>query len=112
MKLGGEIRKLQVLESQAAEQSMIQFPMDGTQVVAKPKYQSNKVFINSSQYFDKVPRTAWEFSVGGHHPAQKWLIDRTRDKLEPRDIIQYQKIIVALSKTIPLVGKIDEIGIY
>jgi hypothetical protein len=29
---------------------------------------SGKVFINSTQYFDNVPETAWNFYIGGYQP--------------------------------------------
>jgi hypothetical protein len=29
------------------------------------------VNINSAQYFEGVPKLAWEFYIGGYQPAQK-----------------------------------------
>ena len=37
---------------------------------------TGKVFINDTQYFDNVPKIAWDFFIGGYQPAQKWLKDR------------------------------------
>lgn len=39
-----------------------------------------RIYINSTQYFDKVPKVAWEFYIGGYQPAQKWLKDRKDQK--------------------------------
>lgn len=120
--LGGEIRQIHLLESPIVEEYITQYPEDGNNVVAKPKYvpipknedtgvlQGN-VFINDSQYFANVPLTAWKFYIGGYQPAQKWLKDRKGRKLEFDDILHYQKIIVALSETDRLMKEIDKIEI-
>lgn len=120
VKLGGEIRKIHLLESPKVEQYITQYPIDGNNVVGTPKYvpipkneetgvlQGN-VFINDSQYFANVPLTVWKFYIGGYQPAQKWLKDRQGRTLEFEDILHYQKIIVALSETDRLMKEIDKI---
>ncbi len=111
VKLGGEIRQIHLLESSAVEQYITQYPIDGDNVVGKPKYKDGKVYINDTQYFDNVPQVAWEFYIGGYQPAQKWLKDRKDRKLEFDDILHYQKIIVALTETDRLMKEIDKIEI-
>ena len=80
-------------------------------MVVKPKYENGRVYINETQYFDKVPQVAWEFYIGGYQPAQKWLKDRKDRKLEFDDILHYQKIIVALTETERLMRAVDEVEI-
>ena len=128
VKLGGEIRQIHLLESPTVEQYMTQYPIDGDNAVGKPRFViandseaisnnetasslavTGKVYINDSQYFDKVSLVAWEFYIGGYQPAQKWLKDRKDRKLEFDDILHYQKIIVALSETDRLMKEIDKI---
>lgn len=109
VKLGGEIRKIHLLESPIVEQYITQYPIDGNNVVGRPKYKDGKVYINDTQYFDNVPQVAWEFYIGGYQPAQKWLKDRKDRKLEFDDILHYQKIIVALTETDRLMKEIDKI---
>lgn len=111
VKLGGVIRHIHLLESPKVEQYITQYPIDGDNVVGKPKYKDGKVYINDTQYFDNVPQVAWEFYIGGYQPAQKWLKDRKDRKLEFDDILHYQKIIVALSETDRLMKEIDKIEI-
>ncbi len=111
VKLGGEIRQIHLLESPKVEEYITQYPIDGDNVVGKPKYKDGKVFINDTQYFDNVPQVAWEFYIGGYQPAQKWLKDRKDRKLEFDDILHYQKIIVALTETDRLMKEIDKIEI-
>jgi predicted helicase len=111
VELGWKIRELHLLESQAVEQFITQYPVDGDNVVTKPKYENGKVYINDTQYFNNVPQIAWEFYIGGYQPAQKWLKDRKDRKLAFEDILHYQKIIVALSETDRLMKEIDKIEI-
>lgn len=111
VKLGGKIRQIHLLESPKVEEYITQYPIDGDNVVGKPKYKNGKVYINDTQYFDKVPQVAWEFYIGGYQPAQKWLKDRKDRTLEFDDILHYQKIIVALSETDRLMKEIVGIEI-
>ena len=111
VQLGGEIRQIHLLESPTVEKYITQYPIDGTNVVGKTKYQNGKVFINDTQYFDNVPQIAWDFFIGGYQPAQKWLKDRKERKLEFDDILHYQKIIVALTETDRLMNEINKIEI-
>ncbi|MFY8174690.1 type ISP restriction/modification enzyme, partial [Planktothrix agardhii] len=92
VKLGGEIRQIHLLESPTVEKYITQYPIDGDNIVTKPKYQDGKVYINNTQYFNFVPEIAWNFYIGGYQPAQKWLKDRKDRKLEIEDIFHYQKI--------------------
>ena len=68
-----------------------------------------KVWINDTQYFDRVPLTAWEFYIGGYQPAQKWLKDRVGRILGFEEILHYQKIICSLYHTDKLMKQIDEV---
>ena len=120
--LGSELRQIHLLESPKVEQYITQYPVDGDNVVGKPRYvpipkneetgvlQGN-VYINDTQYFANVPLTAWKFYIGGYQPAQKWLKDRKNRKLAFDDILHYQKIIVALTETDRLMKAIDKIEI-
>ena len=109
VKLGGEIRQIHLLESAIVEKYITQYPVDGDNIVTKPKYQDKRVYINDTQYFDNVPEVAWNFFIGGYQPAQKWLKDRKERTLEFDDILHYQKIIVALTETDRLMKEIDKI---
>ncbi len=122
VKLGGEIRQIHLLESPKVEDYITTYPKDGsntiTTKVAKKDWelfdeekQLGRIWINDEQYFDNIPLVAWEFYIGGYQPAQKWLKDRKERTLEFDDILHYQKIIVALSKTDRLMKEIDEIEI-
>jgi Type ISP C-terminal specificity domain/Eco57I restriction-modification methylase len=111
---GEALRRLHLMEAQAICDTP--FPFDGqppeetpNEVAAKhPRYESatdgnGRVYINGKgtdgQYFDGVPRVAWEFYIGGYQPAQKWLKDRKGRALSFDDIRHYQSIIKILIET-------------
>lgn len=118
VKYGSELRKIHLLESSKVEDFITQYPIDGDNVIIKPRFVpsqqtegNGKVYINDSQYFEDIPSLVWEFYIGGYQPAQKWLKDRRGRKLEYEDILHYQKIIVALSETANIMNEIDKIEI-
>jgi len=59
--------------------------------------------------FKGVPEAVWEFHIGGYQVCEKWLKDRKGRTLSKGDIDHYNKIVVALSDTIRLMKKIDEV---
>ena len=129
--LGGELRQLHLLESETVENYITQYPEDGDNIVAKPKFVTSvqlnspplegcppsadgvvgKVYINDTQYFNNVPEIAWNFYIGGYQPAQKWLKDRKERELSFEDILHYQKMILALFETDRIMKEIDKIEI-
>jgi predicted helicase len=108
---GGAIRALHLLESPLLDTFITTYPESGTNQVGKVRYDNGKVYINETQYFDKVPQIAWEFYIGGYQPAQKWLKDRKDRVLTFEDILHYQKFIIALTETDRLMKEIDGLGI-
>lgn len=118
VRLGREIRLLHLLESPKLNQLITKYPINGSNVVEKPYFeltdsgkQLGRVFINQTQYFEDVPKIAWEFYIGGYQPAQKWLKDRKGRELNFEDILHYQKMIIAMFETNKLMKDIDTIDI-
>jgi len=120
VKLGGELRQIHLLESPKVEQYITAYPQDGNNTIIRKINQKDyelhesqeigRVWINDTQYFDKVPKVAWEFYIGGYQPAQKWLKDRHNRELSFEDILHYQKIIVALTETDRIMKEIDAVN--
>ena len=108
-KLGKHIRELHLLKSPEIKQFITSYPVAGSDNVESVIYEDNKVFINKTQYFAGVPKEAWEFYIGGHQPAQKWLKDRKGTQLSYEDLTHYQQMIVALFNTYNLMQEIDKI---
>lgn len=111
VKLGTELRKTHLLESDKVEQYRTTYEISGNNTIEKIAYKEGKVWINKEQYFDKVPQIVWDFYIGGYQPAQKWLKDRKDSILSVEDIFHYQKIIVALTETDRIMKEIDKIEI-
>ncbi len=65
------------------------------------------VHINTTQYFGGILADVWNFRIGGYQVCEKWLKDRKGRTLDYADIQHYQRIVVALSVTIRLMGDID-----
>ncbi|MHA1727339.1 MAG: type ISP restriction/modification enzyme [Promethearchaeota archaeon] len=75
-----------------------------------PKYTNNRIYFNENQYFSNITRNIWNFKIGGYQICKKWLrFYRKKKSIKGKDIFLYQKIIVALSKLINLMEKIDKI---
>ncbi len=106
---GREIRQYHLMEHSNSSTLITQYSVTGENEVLNIKYSENKVWINESQYFENVPRIAWEFYIGGYQPAQKWLKDRKGRKLSFEEVLHYQKIIVALVNTDRIMKEIDDL---
>ncbi len=130
--LGGRLVALHLMESPELDTLMTSYPVAGDNLVEKghPKYiapgevppgedepaERGRVYINRTkrkagappaQYFDGVPPEVWEFQVGGYQVLDKWLKDRRGRELTPDDLTHYQRIVVALARTIEIMAEID-----
>lgn len=116
--LGSDLRSLHLMEHPDLQQLITGYNIPGSNQVEKSEFESKNpnaltgnVHINNTQYFEGVPNIAWEFNVGGHQPAQKWLKDRKGRTLTSDDLMHYQRIIVALKKTADIMSEIDKLPI-
>jgi predicted helicase len=109
--LGGELRQLHLLEGQAFGTIAPDPGAAGKVSVEKVRYDDGKVFVNDVFCFDNVPKTAWDFYIGGYQPAQKWLKDRKGRVLTGGDLAHYRKIIIALTESARVMGEIDKVGV-
>ena len=106
-KLGAELRKLHLMEDLPTQLPTL-FPKGGTLQVDCLRWEQNRVYINSEQYFENVPESAWNFYIGGYQPAQKWLKDRKGMTLDFKDVKHYQSIIYVLQQTERIMQEIDK----
>jgi hypothetical protein len=106
---GAELAALHLLESLALEHLITSFPVPGSNVVEKVRYEETgrRVYINPDQYFEGVPPEVWAFQVGGYQVLHKWLKDRQGRTLSFADLHHYQKVVVALAETVRLMAEID-----
>lgn len=105
---GEELRQLHLMED-LPHSTGVSFPIGGTLQVDCYRWEQNRVYINSEQYFEGVPESAWNFYIGGYQPAQKWLKDRKGMTLSFEDVKHYQRIIYVLQQTERIMQEINVI---
>ncbi len=111
---GSELRELHLMKVKNIESFSTTFPVSGSDFVDGIDWVEGdhpdigSVYINNEQYFGEVPRKAWETTLGGYRPAQKWLKDRKNHKLTNDDIEHYQHILKILGETNRIMEKIDD----
>ena len=98
-----------LLKSNKGNDFITTFPVTGSNTVEKVSYASGKVWINTGQYFDRVPEEVWNFKIGGYQVCDKWMKDRKGRTLSWEDINHYQQVVVALNETIRIMESIDVI---
>ena len=104
--MGEELRQLHLMEDLPSKTG-ITFPVVGSMQVDCYQWQDNRVYINTEQYFDGVPESAWNFYIGVYQPAQKWLKDRKGMTLSFEDVKHYGNIIYVLQQTERIMQEID-----
>ena len=106
--LGEQLAEAHLLQSEDAS-FLPEFPEGGNPEVKEIRWSEvdQRVWINSTQYFAPVRREVWEFRVGGHCPAEKWLTDRKSRTLTFDDIQHYRRICGSLGKTVKIMEDID-----
>lgn len=110
-KLGKQLVELHLLKSPLLSQPEAKYPISGTDKVERREYEekTSRVFINSQQYFEGVPKEVWEYRIGSYQILDKWLKDRRGRSLSPNDMEHYLKVITAIKHTITLQQQIDEL---
>ena len=110
--LGNELIDLHLLR--CIPPTLTNYPMVGSNHIDDIKFkpsrggaENGRVCINEEQYFDNVPKAVWEYTIGGHRVAQKWLKDRKGRLLSFDELQHYGRVIGSLDQTIRIQGEID-----
>jgi predicted helicase len=111
VKLGSKLRSLHLMTGIEPQNGLADYPERGSNKVEKIQYVGDKVYINDTQYFDRVPPQAWNFFIGGYQPAQKWLKNQKGRILEYEDIRHYQKIIHVLKESGSIMKELDKLDL-
>lgn len=109
-KLGEELSGLHLLKSSALDNPVTKYQGDGTNDrIEKITYkeEEKRIYINKDKYFEGVEPEVWNYQIGGYQVLQKYLKDRKGKKME--EVPHYCRIVTALSKTIELQNRIDEL---
>ena len=109
--LGKQLVELHLLKSPLLSQPEAKYPIIGTDKVERQQYQekTSRIFINSQQYFEGIPKEVWEYRIGSYQVLDKWLKDRKGRSLYPDDVEHYLKVITAIKYTINLQQQIDKL---
>ena len=111
--LGRKLRELHLLESPLLEKAGFPFSGKGGEEVDRAVFAEDangvrgRVFINAKRHFANVPLAAWEYCIGGYHPAQKWLKDRKGRTLSYDEQEHYRRMLAALARSAALVEKLE-----
>ncbi|WP_017732414.1 type ISP restriction/modification enzyme [Nafulsella turpanensis] len=91
------------------------FTGSGDNKVEKRKFSMNldeegigRLYINNTQYFDRVPSSVYEFYIGGYQVLDKYLKDRSNRQLDLAEVDNLENTIRVLSFT---AGKMKEIDL-
>ena len=110
-RLGSELVAFHLLDSPKIDEPLTTYTGPTNHEVEKVSYASGTVWLDKAQTrgFRHVSEAVWDFHIGGYQVCEKWLKDRKGRKLSKDDITNYQKIVIALSETIRLMKRIDEV---
>jgi hypothetical protein len=81
-------------------------------------WESGRMYVSDSQWFETVPERVANFHIGGFRPARKWLKDRAARGGKSRssgrlltgeDILHYRRMVVAMDRTIDIMVEIDRV---
>ncbi|NQS98482.1 MAG: N-6 DNA methylase [candidate division Zixibacteria bacterium] len=111
-KLGKELADSHLLKSPALDTPIAKYQGTGDNYrIEKINYKKDeqRVYINKEKYFEGITPVVWNYHIGGYQVLLKYLKDRKREGRNMDDARRYCRIVTALSKTIELQEKIDEI---
>ena len=107
--LGEQLSELHLLKHRSLNKPIAKYKGKGDDRIEKPKYDESKqiVFINAANYFEGIAPEVWNYHIGGYQVMEKYLKDRRGRVMD--DPVHYCKMATAISETIGLQNKIDEI---
>lgn len=109
--LGEQLVELHLLKAKQLDNTASRYEGKGDNRVEKRGYNegSKSLFINDTQYFDRIAPEVWNYYIGGYQVLDKWLKDRVGRILSLEDQLHFRKMITALSETINIQERIDKL---
>jgi len=108
--LGRELADLHLLKSRALNPPVAKYQgSSDNDRIEKITYKEDeqRIYINKDKYFEGIVPDVWNYHIGGYQVLNKYLKDRKGRNMD--DAPHYCRIVTALSKTIKIQKKIDEI---
>ena len=109
-KFGKELADLHLLKSRALDPPIAKYQgKSKNDHIEKISYREDerRIYINKDKYFEGIAPEVWNYHIGGYKVLHKYLKDRKGRNMD--DAPRYCRIVTALSKTIEIQKKIDEI---
>ena len=109
-KLGRRLSDLHLLKSTELDMPITKYQGSGNNDrIEKVNYreEGQRIYINKDKYFEGIAPEVWNYHIGGYQVLHKYLKDRKGRILD--DAPRYCRIITALSKTMEIQKKIDEV---
>ena len=111
--LGKELVELHLLKHPSLGETGVGFTESGSDIVEKVYYEENseRVWINKSQYFDGISKEVWEYRIGAYQVMAKYLKDRKKEKrkLSLDEMGHYMRVAKAIARTRDVQGKVEEV---
>lgn len=107
--LGERLKDLHLMTSDELNEPVVRYQGQGEDIVKFRRYNEDekRLYINENKYFENLEPEVWEYQIGGYQVLDKYLKDRSKQKLEsPRHVI---RIATALAKTIEIQTEIDDV---
>lgn len=117
VQLGSELRKLHLLKSSYSQKLITEYQKVGNNkvenIISEKSFILNSaqttmgvVYINRTQYFSKISKKVWQFTIGNYQPAQKWLKSRQGKKLTLEEIRLYKEILASINRSLEITENI------
>jgi len=109
-KLGKKLADLHLLKSPVLDLPIAKYQgSSDNDRIEKITYKEDeqRIYINKDKFFEGIAPEVWNYHIGGYQVLRKYLKDRKGRIMD--DAPQYCRIVTALSKTIEIQEKIDEI---
>ena len=105
--LGKSLKDVHMLSFNNEAINQYSFPEKGNNRVENVKYENERVWINSTQYFNNISESVWSFYIGGFKPCEKWLKDRIGRTLGFEEVDRYQKLLLSVSEIMRMQDLLD-----
>jgi hypothetical protein len=94
------------------EERNVGYPVDGTNIIEERRYDTDnkRIYINKTQFFERISDEEWNFYIGGHQVLDRWLRGMRNKRLSLQEIRHFIKIVACIRETIKLMQMLD--GLY
>lgn len=72
-----------------------------------PRWRANAIEFDPHSRLGPIAAEVWNFRVGGYQVCRKWIRDRHRRGLSPKDYQQYAGIVLTLERTLAWMREVD-----